>query len=270
MTLRFHKTSIYFKQFFASPSLDKDSFSKLCDKIENFPLKEDYPEIKGLYLSGEKFFKKILLSEAKLLDLNDIEQIECITPIIASGPMPFILEQNYFEVILPTEDKSLEQIIRSISHIDEYFNDLLEDITGKKIEIHMRGGAGSSLSRQIYKEAIPNFSEGTYKYEAVMNKQFESGETSLPAEFSNLPDNIKKFVKIIRGPYTFKLIENKNRLILKQSKRQEIGLSLYSDQSNWFQNALEVCDRAKLFERPDRPPQQYRSLPHLTGSRQRI
>ena len=61
MTFRLYNTTIYFKQFFASSFLNEDSFLKLCQKINEFPLKEDYAEIKGLYLSGDHFFKKILL-----------------------------------------------------------------------------------------------------------------------------------------------------------------------------------------------------------------
>ncbi len=266
MTLRFHKTAIYFKRFFASTVLNKDSFHKICRKIENFPLKEDYPEIKGLYLSGEYFFKKILLTDAEQIGLDEIEQIRSITPIIDQGPMPFIMEQNYFEVNLPTENKSFEKLMESINLIDEYMDDLFEDITGKKIEIHMRGGAGTSLSRNIYQKAIPDLPEGKYKYEAIMRKQVETGETSLPTEFSNLPENIKRFLAIIKGPYTLKLIDHKNKLILKQTKRQEIGLSLYSDQREWFKNALAVCEKDNLFESPALLPEQYLSLPHMTGS----
>jgi hypothetical protein len=269
MTFRFHKTTIYYKQFYAFTSLNKASFSKLCKKIENFPLKEDYPEIKGLYLSGEHFFKKVLLSEAKELGLTEIEQIKHITPIVDLPPVPFIMEQNYFEVSLPTEGKSYKKLLDSISIIEEYYNDLLEDVTGQKIEIHLRGGAGASLSRHIYQKAIPEFPKGVYKYQATENKNIESGEILLPAEFVQFPENIKKLIKIIKGPFTLKLVDNQNKVILKQIKRQEIGLSFYSDQSIWFCDTLNVCKNARLFEEPILSPNRYRSLPHLTGGNKR-
>ena len=265
MTLRFHETTIYFKQFFAATVFDKSSFANLCEKIEEFPLKEDYSKIKGLYLEGEHFFKKVLIQEAKELDLDEIEQIKSITPIIDEMPLPFVIENNYFEVSLPTEGKSFEKIMDSVSTINKYFTGILESITGKKIEIHLRGGIGKILSRQIYKKAIPNFSKGTYKYETMMNKEVKSGEMFLPTEFEKLPDNVKKFVKVVRGQYICKLIDNKNRIILKQTRDQEIGLSLYSDQCEWFQNALNVCKKAELFEPAGYLPKQYHILPHLTG-----
>ncbi|MDM8555959.1 hypothetical protein QUF75_14620 [Desulfococcaceae bacterium HSG7] len=267
MTFRLHKTTIYFKQFFASSFLNENSFLKLCQKINEFPLKEDYAEIKGLYLSGDHFFKKILLSEAKEVLPDDIRQIKSITPIIDHAPMPFNLEQNCFEVNIPTSGKSFEKLLESVSRIDAYLNDLLEDKTGKKIEIHLKGGGGGRFSHLIFTQAIPVFSTGNYQYESVMNRQVESGEMLLPTEFSDLPDNVRKLVKVIRGPYTLKLIDNKNKLILRQVKRQEIGLSLYSDQHLWFQDSLRSFKKSKLFEYPVPPPQRYHSLPHLTGSR---
>jgi len=267
MKFRLYNTTIYFKQFFASSFLNEDSFLKLCQKINEFPLKEDYAEIKGLYLSGDHFFKKILLSEAEEVRPDDIRQIKSITPIVDYAPMPFNLEQNCFEVNIPTSDKSFEKLLESVSRIDAYLNDLLEDKTGKKIEIHLKAGACGSLSRLIYEKAIPELSKGDYQHQSIINRQIEGGKISLPTEFSDLPDNVRKLVKVIRGPYTLKLIDNKNKLILRQVKRQEIGLSLYSDQHLWFQDSLRSFKKSKLFEYPVPPPQRYHSLPHLTGSR---
>ncbi len=76
MIFRLDKTTIYFKQFSTSSFLNENSFLKLCQKINEFPLKDDYAEIKGLYLSGDHFFKKILLSEAKDVVSDEIEQIK--------------------------------------------------------------------------------------------------------------------------------------------------------------------------------------------------
>ena len=270
MMLRLYKTAIYFKQFFSSVTFNKSAFYRLCEKVEKFPLKEDYVEIKGLFLSGENFFKRILLSEARDLDLDEIEQIRRIVPIVDHGPMPFIMEQSYFEVNLPTEGKSFEKLMESISIIDDYLDDLFEDATGKKVEIHLRGGSDRNLSRCIYTKAIPNLSEGTYRYEVMEGEHVDSGEVSLPSEFSKLPESIKKFVEVISGRYTIKLIDRKNRVIFKQLKKQEIGLSLYSDQSLWFKNALDTCEKAQLFEQYFQPPERYRLLPHLTGAQKRV
>ncbi|MCP5005898.1 MAG: hypothetical protein GY941_18470, partial [Planctomycetes bacterium] len=151
MTLRFHKTSIYYKLFYAHATLSKETFTQLCGKIQDFPLKQNYAEIKGLYLRGEHFFKKILLSDANNLELSEIEQIKSISPIVDQAPLPFIMEPNYFEVNLPTEEKSLDELMNSISVIEEFYKDLFDDITGQKIEIHLRGEAGSMLSSKIYK-----------------------------------------------------------------------------------------------------------------------
>lgn len=265
MTLRFHKTTIYFKQYFATLSLNEISFADLCKKIEEFPLKEDYSAIKGLNLSGDHYFKKILLSEAKELGIDEIEQIKCITPIVDQAPMPFVMERDYFEVSLPTEGKNYKKLIESVLKIEEYYKDLLEDVIDQKIEIHLRGGAGMSLNRQIYQNAIPNFPTGSYDYQTIENKEFESGQIPLPGEYSKLPDNIRKFIKVIQGPYTLKLLQNKNKLILKQVKKQEIGISLYSDHSDWFCKALDVCKEARLFKEPVLVPNRYHALPHLTG-----
>jgi len=270
MTLRLHKTFIYFKQYFASSSLDKMSFYKLCNKIENFPLKKDYSEIKGLYLGGEHFLKKVLFDEAKRLDLDEIVKIKRITPITDRPPMPFIMEHNYFEVNLPTEGKTYEQLMQAILIIERYYDDLLDDVTGSKIEMHLRGGSGGSMSRHLYQKAIPGLPEGVYAYQAIEKQNIASGEMRLPAEFLNLPENIIKFIKVLRDPYTLKLMDNKNKLIIKQIKKQEIGLSFYSDRSEWFCRALRSCKNARLFQEDVGLPEKYRSLPHLTGLQERI
>ncbi|VEN73746.1 hypothetical protein EPICR_20215 [Candidatus Desulfarcum epimagneticum] len=256
MTFRLHKTSIYFKRFFPFTSFEKDSFSKICDEIKRFPLEEDFPAIRGLCLEGEGFFKKILVDEAEEVDINDIERIKSITPIVDDGLfLPFIFERSQFEVILPTEGKSIEQLMASITTIDDYLNALVEDIIGEKIEIHLRPRAPEKQTLdRFFKYTAPNLSRGTYAYHISAGGKSETGETDLPAPFEDLPANIKQFAEMIqgfkemmRGPYSMALMKNKNKLVLKKLKQYEIGLSLYSDQSRWFKEALMKCDDAGLF-----------------------
>lgn len=271
MTLRFNKTRIYFKLFYSSAVLNKDAFTKLCKKIYEFPLKEDYPEIKGLFLKGEHFFKKMLLSDAEELGTDEIRHITSIKPIVDHTPMPFIMEDNYFEVLLSTEGKSFEELMENITVIDKYLDDLFEEDMGRKIEIHLKGGAGAEMNRQIYGKIIPDLSFGDSKYEALLSREVDEGDIYLPKPYSDLPEGIKK-MSVGSGNRTFKLIMSKdinNKLILRSVKKQEIGFSLYSDESEWFKNILRACENKKLFGQP-LLPQRYKSLPHLTGPKTRI
>ncbi len=263
MTLGFHKTSIYYKLSYAHTTLNQESFSHLCRKIQDFPLKQNYAEIKGLYLRGEHFFKRILLSDADNLDLSEIEQIKSISPIVDQAPMPFIMENNYFEVNLPTEDKSLEELMDYIFIVEEFYKDLFDDITGQKIEVHLRGEVGSMLSGKIYKNTIPHLPKGDYQYQTIINNKIESGETSLPVEYSELPENIKGLVSIIRGPYTFKMISCQNKLIIKLVKRMEIGVSVYSGKTEWFRDSLEAFRKRNILEKHVHIPKKLQETPHL-------
>ena len=110
MKFRLHKTSIYFKRFFPIASFTQKSFAALCRQIDDFPLKKDFPKIKGLYLDGDHFFKKILMDDADKLGIEDIHQIESITPIVDDpARLPFVFQRNCFEIILPAQGKRFEE-----------------------------------------------------------------------------------------------------------------------------------------------------------------
>jgi len=264
MKFRLHKTSIYFKRFFPVTSFTKESFGALCRKIDNFPLKNDFPKIKGLYLGGDHFFKKILMDETDTLDIKEIEQIESITPIVDDhAHLPFVFEHNYFEIILSAEGKRFEELMESIAEINQYLNHLIDDTTEKKIEIHLKAGAGKQLLDGFFKRAVPNLSKGMYQYDLRINKKTDAGQTSLPIPFESLPESIKESPDIIQGPYIIKLIKNNDKMILKKVKQDEMGLSLYSDESDWFNKTLKTWKTAGLFAGqaalPD--PDTYPSLP---------
>ncbi len=262
MKLKLHDTTIYFKVYVDYNTPDKESFLQLCHKLEKFPLNKMHPHnIKGLYLGGEHYFRKILFSEVGEVASEEIRKTEEITPIIEKGLIPFILNQGCFEVSIPTKGNSFKELMNYISQIDAY---LVENSTGKKIEIHLKGGSGIHLLKQIVREALPRLAEGTYQYDAVANKQKENGEIWLPTEFSRLPKEIRRFgeIEVVCNDYSLKLIQIKNKFILKPLKKILLGLSLYSDQCEWFQNTLRTFDEAELFERII-DEKQYISLPRM-------
>ncbi len=154
----------------------------------------------------------------------------------------------------------------SVDEYDKYLDDLLESNTGKKIEIHMRGALGKQLSRLIFYKAIPQFVDGNYHYYTLLKNEEDEGETYLPTEiFEELPENIRRLVDVIRDRYSLKLIRKKDKFILKPVTKLELGVSLYSDQNDWFKSTLEAFKNADVFETAvSHIP--YKSLPHLTGS----
>jgi len=264
MKLKLHDTTIYFKVYADYDTLDKESFLQLCSKLENFPLNKMHPyNIKGLYLEGEYYFRKILFSEAGDVTLEEIRKTEEITPIIEEGLIPFILNQGCFEVAIPTKDNCFEELMNYISQIDTYLDNLFENSTGKKIEIHLKGGSGSHLLKQIIREALPRMGGGTYQYDAVTDKRGD-GEILLPTEFSRLPEHIRRLgeFEVVYNDYSLKLIQKKNKFILRPLKKILLALSLYSDQCEWFQNTLRTFYKAELFERIT-DEKTYFSLPRM-------
>ncbi|MDM8550163.1 hypothetical protein QUF72_08805 [Desulfobacterales bacterium HSG2] len=264
MKLKLHDTTIYFKVYADYDTPGKESFLRLCNKLEKFPLNKMHPHhIKGLYLGGEYYFRKILFSEAGEVAPEEIRKTEEITPIIEKGLIPFILSQGCFEVSIPTEGNSLEELMNYISQIDTYLDNLPGNSTGKKIEIHLKGGSGSHLLKQIIREALPRLGGGTYQYNAVTDKRGD-GEILLPTEFSRLPEHVRRLgeIEVVCNDYSLKLIQKKNKLILRPLKKILLALSLYSDQCEWFQNTLRTFDEAELFDRIT-DEKTYLSLPRM-------
>ncbi len=268
MRLGLHKATVYLKVYFAYKILNRGFFITLCKYLADFPMKEKYPKIKGLNLSGDHYFRNILFSEAGSVPNEEIEQIRGITPIIDEGNFPFVLHNNYIEVRIPADGLSVNELIVAIDEFDSYLSKLFEQNTGKKIEIHLRGGRGRRLSRQFVEDAIPLLPKGNYEYEFVSGGQVKKGSISLPSHFSGLPrdiEEIKEGIDIIYYQYSLKLIENKKKCIFKPVKKMGLGLSLYSDNIQWFKEIMITIEQANLFEQP-LSANVYENLPSMTGT----
>ncbi len=248
MKLRLHKTTIRFKVYFDNKSLDTDTFPEFCKKLEQFPINKAHPTVKGLNLKGEHYFRRASFSDMANVGTEEIKAIKSITPIIDHGVFPFILKLDYFRVNIPTAGNSFDDLMDAIQTYEVWLDKLFEKNFGKIIEIHLRGGLGESISHKIFKKTIPEFVEGEYEYQTMIEKQGEKGEILLPAKFRELPDEIKGLLRIIHGRYSLKLILDEKKFILKPVKKKELGISLFSDQSSWFQKTLRRFQQANVFD----------------------
>ncbi|MGK0291132.1 MAG: hypothetical protein ACI86H_002599 [bacterium] len=261
MKLKRDDATIFFKVFFDSDFLNLTSFSEFCKKLQNFPQNTEKLVIKGLRLTGDYYFRKIQFSDAKNVSELEINKITRITPITNQTVFPFLIKHNCIEVRISGKG-DFSQLKNKIDLVDNWLDNLFKKKEGKKIEIHLKGAWGK-LGKQIIEIAIPRLLDGTYHYQTIEKKQPRKGELSLPvSHYENLPDDIKDLIDVVCNSYSLKLSKKDKKFILKASKKIQLGLSLYSDETYWFQNTLQVFEEQNLFE-PSLSTASYQSLSHL-------
>ncbi|MCP4129433.1 MAG: hypothetical protein GY754_00315 [bacterium] len=267
MKLEFNKTAIFYKIHLPYKALSGDSnFIEFCSNLKDFPSLDKSINIKGLFLSGDYFFKRINFSEAGDVTPEEIKKINSITPIMDNDIFPYSLKDNTITATISVGEKSPEEITKHLPEIEHYFDMLLKNIGAEKskreIEIHINGGFRDPLYRDILKEAVPRFVEGKYSFETLFNNSSKTGEVNLPAEFSDLPGEIRELVDVIILKNSLRLTENKNIFVLKQVTRSDLGVILFSDRADWFCLTLQKFKDADLFE-PKIEANPYEKLPHL-------
>ncbi len=253
MKLKFDKRVILFRINLSHKTIcNNENFYKLCQRLKRFPLLNPSINIKGLFLSGDYFFKKIAFSEIQDVTFKEIPQINSIIPIFDHNELiPYDLSQETFELNIPTENRSTEEISSHLAKVNRFLENLIveldEDRSCPQIEIHIPGQLSSSLFRKIIKDAVTQFPRDSYTYEALIKNNKKTGQLDLPSNAKMLPADIKQLVDNI-NPQNYLRLSLKNKLfVLKQVKRSELGISIFSDELQWFDSILSRFDKAGLF-----------------------
>jgi hypothetical protein len=58
--------------------------------------------------------------------------------------------------------------------------------------------------------------------------------------------------------------EKNNEIIIKAIANMKLGLSIYSDQVNWFIDILNTFEKSRLFE-DQLPEKKYPAIPHMAA-----
>ncbi len=250
MIFHLDKTAVYFKQSFDTKYFEGDLFGRLCKYLEKFPLKNEYPDIAGLCLSGDRYFKNILFSDVPEIPQSEINQITSITPIMKYGPMPYELERNYLEITISVGKKSFEELKDSITQVNQFCDDFFGEENKKVIEVHLKGFCGNTSTESVIKEVVPNYKTGNYLFQTNKKDEVHNGEVTLPVEFSNLPDQIAQLIHFNNDRYSLILEEKENRsnrFVLKHVVLQELEASLYSNNLSDFVTMLKSFNERNLF-----------------------
>lgn len=247
MIFNLENTSVYFKQFFGPEYFENKDFIKLCKYLKEFPLKEEYPHLPdGLYLSGDRYFRNILFSDADGLLQEEIEQITDITPIMEDGLMPYTLERNFFEITIPVGKKGFSELKDSISMVDKYFINFFGADLEKKIEVHLKGAGGKLQTETLIEEIIPGFPKADYSFQVIIKDEIFEGSVSLPIDAFKLPDEITQLIGRYNNRHSLMLENGATKFVLKSVNAQELEMSLYSS------NVLEFMALLGIFDQRDR------------------
>ena len=261
MKLSLHQSSVYLNIFYLNKMLhDPNFFSRMCNELKNFPLKSHYSNIIGLSFSGNYFKKTILFSDVDEVRLppDELKKIERITPIMEKmEAIPYIIDHDYFEICIPAKNKSVKDLLNHITIMDKTFSRLIEKhVQWKKIEIHIKGGWEKNLICEIGNQALPLL------HSPHSPIKIHTKDRHIDKEI--FPINKQTLSEIVNMRSVLKLINKNNKVILKAIAKMQLGLSIYSNQVDWFVNTLEKFDESHLFQQPIQT-KIYSALPHMAA-----
>jgi len=274
MKYELSKTKIYFRTYFVyNEEFKKNFFINLCKWLIN----ELNPEIKELNLNGQRFFKNITSPKINEISDNDINRIDKITPVIENFSFPFIFRKDCLEIRISARDKNFDQFIESNKAADIIINRFVDEniksktLTDywKKYEINLRGAFDNPLLRDTVR-AINYLPYGEYEVEGNINAN--NKKNTISKKKITPPEKVQDLIKQLNFNentdteisflnYNIKIKQNYNLLIFRNINKNQIGLSLYSDQINWFHDLLTLLYNNKLFEPPLIKINNYKTLP---------
>jgi len=248
--LDIQQSSVYLKiYYFYELKNDTSFFIQLSNKLRHFPLNSSYDKIIGLNLSGEHYYRNVSFQEIQKVSLEEIMQIKRIKPIMnKSDHLPYIIDRDYFEICIPAKGQSVQQLTACITKMDDFFSSLTENVQWKKVEIHIKGAWEKYLLDRIT-QSLSGFSKNI----EVIREGKQTDETL--AYFLMNKDQFYDISGV-------KLIDRNSEIIMKAIAKMKLGLSIYSDQVNWFIKILETLAKSDLFE-AQIPTEKYLALPHM-------
>jgi hypothetical protein len=134
--------------------------------------------------------------------------------------------------------------------MDEFFTSLTENVQWKKVEIHIKSGWEKYLLDKII-QSLSGFCK-TFK---VNRKGIQTDATH--AYLSMNKDQFYDMSVLMHK-------EKNNEIIIKAIANMKLGLSIYSDQVNWFIDILNTFEKSRLFE-DQLPEKKYPAIPHMAA-----
>ncbi|MCP4267798.1 MAG: hypothetical protein GY777_19895 [Candidatus Brocadiaceae bacterium] len=248
MKFSLNKTSIYYKQIFGPKFFKKGLFGKLCDKLAEFPLKDEYPGIEGLYLSGDRYFRTIQFSDARNVPQSEIDQVTSIMPVIKSGLTPYELVRNYCEIIIPVGDRDFGELEDTVNRVQDYFSDTFHGGLYSELELCTRGSCNKHSANEVYKKLLSELPSGTYQFQVDIDGDITEGEVTLPVNPNeqNHLDLMNRIRDANNMQYGMKLEstagKQQNICVLEHVNMDFLEASLYSNYSAGFLAMLKFFE----------------------------
>jgi hypothetical protein len=238
--------------------LDKHICLKIFEQVNNLPLfKYNNLKVKYLFLSGDHYFKRISLKDTNKLNMEDYGQIKNIH--IANSynnvKLSFLFEvdQSYICSCLPTS-MSLRLIYKLVNDTDKFYNDFNYK-NNRKIELHIYSERQKNYDEyySYLTNLIKNITSHLKQLYFINQFYLDSSKSSksivyFPRNLDNILFNIDEFKnKSQKHPIIqFVNYDNKCLLIFNQVRKKVIGLSIYSDNVDWFMSILTFLKADKL------------------------
>lgn len=236
-------------------------FQNLFERLWSFPY-QDFV-IQGLYLEGDRFFRRIELSEIKRVTMDEAEKIRRITPfsLKEEAVHPLVYDQGVLDVDILTLDFSVVEIKKTLEQIETHFTSLLDPLCRPELKIRFKGGINGHLYRTLAEKTIPRLPTGNYSYLTDRRSDTE-GEFTLNSENVSLPDDILKRFKEKNLMKYFKIYNNDNTILLKKSGKTGLKIALFSSSISGFYEVLKIFQETEIIEnREDK--EAFQELPKL-------
>ena len=259
--LSLRESVLYYKITLKDIFFSKEKFIEFCGILKKIPLNSAHPEFCGLYLEGDRFDKKILLNEIENVDIEDIEKIKIIAPVLSQSEdkiMPFKIVDNCIRIILHPDSDDHEKLKNYIDSLANFADKFGANLQSQNVEIHFK----SNFDNKIFIETIPDLKKGDYNYLIKIAENKETGEIKCPVEYEKLPDIFRQLNNIFQENWFVKLRTDKNNKCLKFEavKKTEMETSIYSDSNQWFFSVLDIFNAHNLFEKSEYKPERIPKL----------
>ncbi len=252
MTQKLTNSIIYFKVFLPYKTLNnEETFISTCKNLKNYPLKDEYSSVSGLFLRGERFTQKAHFSDIPKIDKDSIKKIDSIIPIIKAGDMPYLLEEDYFDARIPAGEKDIEQVISSINAVNRFVDRVFIENNGKYIESHWRCGRETEFYRYLFLEVFPQCFNSDYSYIYYKGNETLKGSLHITENNTDLPDDIIDFASSFSTGDSIKLFRDEHAITIEAVNQLEMAISLYSNEPDWFLEVLQAFADKNLFDSPD-------------------
>jgi hypothetical protein len=250
--LKLHESFVYLKIYHYS-EMNHDKTIEIYNNLKDFFLNQSY-NISGLNLSGDHFYRDILFDNRNPpFGLDEIKKIRQIKPIMdINDHLPYIYHRDYIDLCIPGRiclNKSVSALIDHINEMNIFFSRLTNQVQWTKIEIHFKFG----LIEKLLNEINQYFSNKNLEI-ALKNFSFNENCIINPINYNHYQSGSLSQVKIS---------DEHAEIIIQPIQKRRIGMSIYYDDVDLFNNLLKDLWDNGLFEQLTPSLEKYSVPPNL-------